>query len=171
MTVVEHRMVPGPRSDRLGLVVVERGAVAPELRADEDDEWAEIVLVSQAEDERPADLALRTVRRMAALEKSRRFVTEATLVLGEGDERPRLAARDLITRTILSHMTEAKQGQLMLAAEAVQDPEIRHALIVLVGDLARELEPCGITIGVRFTPPEPRKASGVQRIVLPSEED
>jgi hypothetical protein len=136
---------------------------------DEGDEWAELVVVSQAVDERPADLALRTVRRMAALERAKRYVTEALLVLGDGDERPRLAARDLVVRTILSHMSEAKQGQLMFAAESINDPEARHRLIVLAGDLASEVEPCGITIGVRFARPAPRKASGVRRIVVPGE--
>lgn len=169
---VEHRIVPGPRSDRLGLVVVERGGAAPELRVDDgEDEWAELVVVSQAQDERPADLALRTVRRMAALERARRYVTEALFVLGGGDERPRIAARELIVRTVLSHMSEGKRGQVMLAAEAIADAEARHRLIVLAGDLASEVEPCGITIGVRFTPPPRRKASGVRRAIVPADEE
>ncbi len=168
---IQHRIVPGPRSDRLALVVVEQGAPLPELREENHDQWEEVVVVTQNDDERPADLALRTVRRVAALERARRFVTEAIFVLGDGEERPRLAARDLITRSILSHMTEAKQGRLMLAAEAVIDPEHRHRLIVLAGDLAGEVEPCGITIGVRFTAPPPRAESGVQRVALQVEEE
>jgi hypothetical protein len=168
---VEHRIVPRPRGDRLGLVIVEGGAAAPELSVDDGDEWAELVVVSQAVDERPADLALRTVRRMASLERAKRFVTEALFVLADGQERPRLAARELIVRTILSHMSEAKCGQLMLAAEAISDVEARHRLIVLAGDLASEVEPCGITIGVRFTRPPRRKTSGVRRAIVPGQDD
>lgn len=152
----------------LRLMVMESGACSG---AGCTKDWAngsDLVVVAQSADDRPAALALRAARRIAALERAGRVANEAVLVLGSRDGGQVRAARGVILRALLTHVQAGTGGDVVLLADANMPHARRHELFGLVGDLAADLRDSHVSVAVRFaSPAEP--SSGVHAVAAPVE--
>jgi hypothetical protein len=135
-----------PAVDKTRLIVLEDPIQAREyLRV----EGEPACVVAKAPSESTAQLALRTIRRIAALESAHTQVTEAVLAIDESTSRQSSAARELIARTVLCHMMQrSDESELVLAAS--RTAAARHQLMLLAGTLVTEAKGSGVRVVVRF---------------------
>lgn len=151
-------VVAGKSSDapaRRRLVASERGARTVET-ALEDTAFDETFLVADAGAGSPSDLALRVAARLGGLERQRRSLTSATLVLGGEHESHSMATRELVARSLLTHLQAAGGGELILLASSGE----RELLLGLVEKLLREQETRGVTIRLQFRQGKARRTPG-----------
>lgn len=157
--LVAHKPATEP-SPRRRLVIAERGAAGVEA-ALEDAAFEETILVADAPGSAPNDLPLRVATRIANLERQGKKLSSATLVLTGGRE-PEMAAavRELVARTLLTHLKATGGGELILLASSSGELD---ALLALVEKLLRELETRSVTIRLQFRSGNTRRAQGSAR--------
>jgi hypothetical protein len=136
-----------PAVDKTRLIVLEDPIQAREYLRVAEGEPA--CVVAKAPSESTAQLAIRTIRRIAALESASTQVTEAVLAIDESTSRQSAAARELIARTVLCHMMQrSDESQLVVAAS--RTAAARHQLMLLAGTLVTEAKGSGVQVVVRF---------------------
>ena len=147
----------------LRLVVLEKGAHSREWTLP----GSELVVVAEQPPDRPADLALRAIRRIATLERGGKAATEAIAVLGGNDGEPARAARNMLARALLAHLLAAGEGTLVLTAPGASSC-LRAELFGLLGELSAELGRSQVTVSLRFGASESHEDSGVRWTVPPA---
>ncbi len=139
----------------------EARARASELVLTEDDRSVahEPNSISRRAGELPAELALRTIRHLASVEKRRACVRRAVLTVGESLAQPMLAARELIARTLIAHMARAGGGRISFVVPPGSGDEQRQALAELAETLGPDAASAGVSIELSFelaqAPPAP----------------
>ena len=137
---------------RRRLIASERGASSVET-ALEDTAFDETFLVADAGAGATSELALRVAARLAGLERQKRTLTSATVVLGGEHHGHALATRELVARALLTHLQAAGGGELILLGSSGE----RDVLLGLVEKLLRERETRGVTIRLQFRPGKARQ--------------
>jgi hypothetical protein len=140
-------------ASRRRLVASERGANAVEA-ALEDTAFDETFLVADTGGGIASDLPLRVATRLGSLERQRRTLTSATLVLAGEHGSQAMARRELVARTLLAHLQAAGGGELILLASSGE----RDGLLELVEKLLRELDTRGVSIRLQFRHGKARRA-------------
>ena len=95
---------PWEPADPIRFVVVEVAADFPDLVASGGVEAETEVVQQTVGDERPAEIALRAVRRLATIERTGRRVSLAILAVSRNDSRSVRSTRELIARTVMRNM-------------------------------------------------------------------
>lgn len=116
-------------------------------------------------------LAVRTMRRLASVERTGKRLTQAVVVVGSDKDASALAARCVLVRVLLAHLVRAGAGEVVLTAGGDTDSELRHQLLALAGTLAGEVGSSGVAIRVRFgQDARPPARAGARRAPPPSAE-
>ena len=142
---------PWEPADPIRFVVVEVAADFPDLVASGGVEAETEVVQQTVGDERPAEIALRAVRRLATIERTGRHVSLAILAVSRNDSRSVWSTRELIARTVIRHMHEGGGGRLLFSCHGGVDEELRSRLLELGHDLVSELESANVTCVVHFS--------------------
>jgi hypothetical protein len=132
------------------LIVVEPGSQWPTWVENCRKVTPDTVVIVGSHDDTPAELASRTMRRIAALEAHGKRVRTGVLATGDETSDEIYASRSLIARSLLSHMRQAGFGRLLFAAADQMASETRHDLLALTGTLTDQLFGTELSIGVRF---------------------
>lgn len=157
---------PEPVCVRLILVEEDAMAFEPPQATDVTEQAAlEVVMLVQSPGEAGADFVDRTLRRVAALERADRTITEAVIAAGPHHDKALVDTRTLNARSVLAHMVRAGRGEIVLMAGAAPQEE-RHEFLALAGTLACEATG-DVTIRVLFDEPraEPERKSGIQALL------
>ena len=111
----------------------------------------EVIVVAQARDASPGDLAERVLHRLSTLEGSGQQATLAVIAVTErkSDEGTE-SARSLIGRALCDHLRRADAGRLLLACSDRASTHKRASLLELAGALVREGGEHRATTGLRF---------------------
>lgn len=141
------------------LVVVEELQAAGEFPGFREGEPTAACIVARNPSERPAELALRAVRRVARIEATNARVERAVMVLDGGRAGLALAARLLVARTILAHMAAHGSGELVLVASGASEPDLRRELREVAALLLSEVAGTPVTVSLRFGGAEMSRAS------------
>jgi hypothetical protein len=115
------------------LVVVENGVRDIDRHVLPDD-CDETVVIRQFDGELPVDLVRRSIRRIAAIEQSRRRITRAVVLVAPNADKQSMAARSLLARAILTHAHPSFAGatEFTFFVDADVEPDLRHELLGLV---------------------------------------
>jgi hypothetical protein len=131
--------------------------------------WEETLVITGQAAETPMGLPLEVASRIARLERRRLPVSDATFFVAQACDEQSSAARELVVRTLVTHLVAAGSGELILVARDASG-ELRDRLLGLVGQLLGEIgaQPVVIRLqfrdGERAAPP----ASGMWPIVTPA---
>jgi hypothetical protein len=151
---------PAPRRR---LVVTERGVEGVEAVL-EDASFDETLVVANAPADSPTGLTLRLALRVAILERQKRACSSAMILLGRGRDPQRAAAREIVARTLLTHLETAGGGELLLLAPSASAAE-RDELLAFVEKLLGEIETRSVMIRVQFRSDKARLASEQNDVV------
>lgn len=147
------------------VVVVEDGAegLGPYLSPNASEDT---MVLHQSSEESPAELAVRTIRRIASIERSGQGVARAVILLGPRLDQQAMAARQLLARALLVHAQVVALGssELVLTVGSQADPALRHQLMALVEALVGEPEACSMAIRLRFDSPSPDRDRASARL-------
>lgn len=141
----------GARSQAEGttirLVVSEDGAARfdSEVLPDGRDET---VVIAQLRGESPLETVHRGVARVASLERSRRRVESALILVSPRCDAEFRASRMLLALALMSHMAAAQDGELVLCADEPDD-ELYDQLATLVDRLRTEFAYSGVDVRLR----------------------
>lgn len=117
-------------SVRSRLVMIECGA--PLLAPFDTDEFDETVAITQVADERPADFADRTLRRIASAQRSGQYFVAAELFVGSRHDESTCAARRRVGQAIAEHAENSQTlSELVAVVSADADQDVRSRLIQL----------------------------------------
>lgn len=154
--------LPEPRGR---LIVTERGVTGVE-DALAGQAWEETVVVAEQEDTAPIVLLHRISAQLISMERRGAALRSATLVAGPDCSAQAGAARELVARSLLTHLLAAGSGELVLLTRSPSD-ELRDELLGLVGRLLPEVEGTSVTIRlqVQRAEREPPRKSGVYAVV------
>jgi hypothetical protein len=146
------------------LVVVEGGACGFESRVPPDAS-EETIVIAQTEGEAPASLALRVASRIASVERSRRRIGRAVLLVAERRDAHVSRSRRLMTHACLSHMHQNGDGELIVDADRAE-AEVRDDLLSLVEGLLEEFEQGSVPIRLQFrrAPPRAGRPNGIYAV-------
>jgi hypothetical protein len=170
--VKRRARAPWEPADPIRFVVVEAGAEFPDLVTAGDVEAETEVVQQTVGDERPAEIALRAVRRLATIERTGRRVAVVVLGVGRNADRAVWSTRELITRTVVRHMEERGGGQVLFCCHGQVDPDLRSELLALGRSLTTELGGGRVSASVRFSGREDVPArSGVRLVAREPESD
>lgn len=133
-------------------VVAEDGTSGLEAHAPPDG-GHQTVVIAQGPGERPAELALRAVRRILALEQAERSVERMIVLLGPRFDAEATGARLLLARTLMTHsaITNGGSSELLLSASNTPWPSLKEELFTLV-DAVRG-DPDGWSLPIRLQLP------------------
>lgn len=134
---------------KLRLLVLEHGADLPAFSRSEP--IGDLVIVPDAP-ERPADLALGVIRRIARAERQNCHIQEATIAVSGAGGSQRSAARALLARELARHQLQAGGGEIVLWARGSATAETRHDILALAGVLMSELRSTRVSLRVLFEP-------------------
>jgi hypothetical protein len=140
---------------RRRVIVTERSADGVQA-ALEDSAFDETVLVAEAPADSGTDLLLRLAAHIASSERRSRAFSSASFVLGRGADAQTLAAREVVARTLLTHLETASGGELVLVAPAASAAE-RDDLLLLVERLLADLETRAVSIRLQFRNDQSRR--------------
>jgi hypothetical protein len=139
------------------LVVMEEGTARLESHAPPDGSEQTMVL-APSPGEGPLALSLRAIRRMLALEQSRRSIRLMVMILAHRFDREAMNARLLLARSLMAHAAPREGGSvLLLCADDERRPGFRTGLVRLVEALMAQPGSDALAIRMRF-------ASGAQRL-------
>jgi hypothetical protein len=133
---------------RRRIIVAERGADGVE-GALGDTAFDETVVVAEAATDSLTELTLRLAAHIESSDRRNRAFSSATFVLGRGADVQAVAARELVARTLLTHLTTAGGGELVLLASQASASE-RDEFILLVEKLLTDLESRSVSIRLQF---------------------
>lgn len=137
--------------EQVVLVIMENGSDFPTWVEECRDQTPDAIVIAQQRDETPAELALRVVRRLHALEARGRTVSTSVLAAGDGSDDEIFEARCRVARALLTHMSlQNASGGLVFAAREAGADEARHELMSLAGTLMEQLAGTDLSIGLRF---------------------
>lgn len=143
------------------LVVVEDGARVADAIPGGD--WEETVVIAERASAEALGLADQVVARLGQLERERKLLQTAELIVASRHDGATAAARRVVARALISGLTAAGSGELVVVAEDA-DSLGRDALLDLVSRLLSEIRSDAVTIRVQFrrptAPPAPK--SGVR---------
>jgi hypothetical protein len=144
---------------RLGLLITETGARA-DRRIISAAMVERILVVKQHSAEPPAAFATRAIHWISLLERSSSIITVGSLVVSSSKTEQAAAARSLIARALVSHMSSAGSGELMLVMDAAHRNELFNELLAIAETLTTELGsgPVRVRILVRELPPQQANA-------------
>jgi hypothetical protein len=146
------------------MIVVEHGALALDslVRSDGSEETT---LVAESAGDKALDLPFRVVERLAFLERSELPVCRTLLLVAPRLDAESVSARELVARTLLSHMASAGGGELVLVADGAE-VDLRQSLLALVEKLAMDHEkiPVIMRLQLRAAPPPVARVSGTYPI-------
>ncbi len=133
------------------LVIMEHGSDFPTWVEECRSRTPDAIVIAQQGDEAPAELALRVVRRLQALEARGRTVSTSVLAAGDASDDEVFESRCRVARALLTHMSlQDSSGGLVFAGREVGDDEARHELMALAGTLMEQLTGTQLSIGLRF---------------------
>jgi hypothetical protein len=147
-------------ANHVRLVVVEEGTAHLASHAPPDGSEQTLVL-APSPSERPLVLYTRAIRRMLALEQSKRSIRRVVMILAHRFDREAMNARLLMARTLISHATtRAGCSELVLCADDERRPGFRAGLLRLVEALMAEPGSDALAIRIRFASvsAQPRQA-------------
>jgi hypothetical protein len=140
-------------------VVVEAGGQWPAWLSKLQRVVHDVVVVAAYRDGTPAELALRVLHRLQALEASKDRAQMAVVLAGTSSAHDEVfEARCLMARALLRHMAADKTGKLVYSATSTLTDDSRHELMALVGTLTEQLIGTQMSISVRFGSPEDSRA-------------
>lgn len=96
----------------------------------------------------PGDLALRTLRHIAAVERSGQRIVRAVIGAGPRSCGQVLAARTLMARAVIAHQCSVGAGELIFTCTAGPGSRVQHELLALAGTLTSELGTSRIAVRV-----------------------
>lgn len=162
---------PPAAAESIRCVVLESGSLP--LTDSDAENFDHTIVIAQMQDEPAAAFAERTLERIAAVERSGRRFTSATLSAGKQHEPPEQAARRRVVLSLARHLHAAQvahgTARLTLRAARETAPEHRAELLDLAADVMAYPNdaPSGITsepiaVRLRFDEgvPESRRQSG-----------
>ncbi len=148
---------PAAAASRRRIVVVEHSAESFE-RALDDAEFQETIVVAEPRADAAPNLALRVTGRIAQLEQQRTPAWSATFVLARRNDGQTAASRELVARSLLSHLRATGGSELAIVAPAPSGAE-RDDVLDLVDRLLSELDTQSITIRLKFSGSRVRRAA------------
>jgi hypothetical protein len=132
-------------------VVVETGARWPIWLTEMQRAVPDVVVVAADRDSTPAELALRVLQRLQALEAESSRVEMAAVLAGNAPPSDEVfEARCRVARAVLRHMATSGTGKLAFAAPSNLPDSSRHELMALVGTLTDQLVGTQMSISIRF---------------------
>jgi hypothetical protein len=132
------------------LVVRETAGGDDEAAQSQREPQGQTCVVVRHSSERPAEFAMRIIRQLATLESCRAHVVSAAVIVDPDQAKRGLAARDLASRAILSHMVARGSGRFTLATEEPCDPVIRAGIHELGTKLVGEIGDADVKVELRF---------------------
>jgi hypothetical protein len=130
------RLLPVPSETRM--IILEDAANAFDHVRPASNETRPTYVVARNGLERPSHFALRTIRRVAGLESGNAAVTQVLFAVDGVADRQRRAARELMARSLVSHMIRQSGGELIVAAPSGCDSALSDELMELAGMLISE---------------------------------
>lgn len=106
------------------------------------------VVIAQPRTTRPVRLVFSVSEHLAALERSRRHVESAVFYVAPSVAPEAAAARSLIARALMDHMS-LHGGEMLLAAEGAP-PELRHELLELIDELLTDHPQTGVRVRLQL---------------------
>jgi len=168
------RKTQGSAAVSVRLILVEEDAAAfeaPGHAEGSEQDAVEVVMLVQSRGEPDEDFVQRTLRRIGALERADRTITEGIIAVGPGREGSVADTRTANARLLLGHMSRAGRGELMLMVGSADHDE-RHALLALAGTLTAEAtESVSIRVLFEQRRPEPERKSGIQALLASPRRD
>ncbi len=144
---------------RVCVVVMEAGGEWPSFVEREGSaNWA---VIPQQPSETPAELALRSSRRLSALAEHGAPIDMVIIAAGAQCNDQVFAARCAVARSLIQAMGD-RDGQLVFSAPSKLPEPSRHELIALAGTLANQVRGTPLGVSVRF--PEAKQAAPRQAI-------
>ena len=136
-------------------VVAEEGTSGLEAHAPPDG-GNQTVVIAQGPSERPAELALRAVRRILALEQAQRSVEQMIVLLGPRFDAEATGARLLLARTLMTHsaITNGGSSELLLSANNTPWPSLKEELFTLVDAVRGDRDGWSFPIRLHLPPDE-----------------
>jgi hypothetical protein len=151
----------------VSIVVMEAGAAWPRWFHGLDQQGANSVVQRQAEEETLEEFSSRVVHRIKEV-SGRGLVRLTVLACNESTTASVLASRYRIASALVRSMSRSGSGELVLAAEADIDDELRHELLALAGTLCDDLHGTSLNVRVLFSSRAPRSAVRLRVVVPPS---
>jgi hypothetical protein len=152
----------------LSVVVLEAGSAWPPWLGEYQKHAPNSVVIAQSGEEQARDFARRIARRSDEIAAGDVAIHVALLVSNGLLDDESVTARKQMCASLLRVMVQKRRGELVLAAAAHADDELRHELFALAGSLCDELGGTQVNVRVRFGSgrPEP-SVSGVMKSVIP----
>ena len=157
--------LPEVKEPRSRVIVAEAGVPDVDLVGTGGD-WEETLVVTSQAAETAMGLPLEVAERIARLERRQLPVASATFFVAPSCDEQSFAARELVVRTLVTHLVAGGSGELTLVARDASG-ELRDRLLGLVGQLLGELGTETVVIRLQFRDgerPAP-PASGVWPVV------
>jgi hypothetical protein len=129
------------------LIVVEDGARV--IDAIPGGDWDETVVIAEREPAEPVGFAEQVAARLGQLEREHKLLQTAELIVASRHDVATASSRRLVARALLSSLTAAGGGELIVVAEDA-DSQARDALLDLVSRLLSEIRSDAVTIRVQF---------------------
>jgi hypothetical protein len=144
------RISADPVGNHVRLVVVEQ--VTPHLEAHVPPDGSEQTLVlAPSPGESPLVLSTRAIRRMMALEQSKRTIRSVIMILAHRFDREAMNARLLLARRLTAHAAPRRTcSELVLCADDERRPGFRTGLLRLVEALMAQPGSDALAIRIRF---------------------
>jgi hypothetical protein len=133
------------------LVLVEPGRIRLDMHAPPDGSDHTVVIV-QGGDERPAQSALRAMRRIRELERSGQYVQRTIVLLAMRFDAEATAARLALVRALIRHLEVmgSRPSGLLLSCPAGDHAGLRAGLRNLVDAVTRESGSWSLLVRMRF---------------------
>ncbi len=133
------------------VVVMEHGAPWPECVRSFRRTTPDTVVIAQADDEDPAQLARRVRDRLASLTREGRPVRAGVVAVSRRADSTVFEARTQLARLLLRALNgTSAEGTLWLCGSPALPDAARHHLIALAGTLTSQLGGSGVSIAIRF---------------------
>ncbi|HEY4106534.1 MAG TPA: hypothetical protein VGM44_21685 [Polyangiaceae bacterium] len=152
----------------LSVVVLEAGSAWPPWLGEYQKLAPNSVVVAQSGEESGRDFVQRIARRVDEISGSDAKIHAALLVSNGLLDEEAVTTRMALCKSLLGVMVQKRHGELVLAATALANDELRHELFALAGTLCDDLRGTPVNVRVRFGSGKPESSvSGVMKSVAP----
>lgn len=151
---IPQRHSTSPRSKRETIRLLVKELTSAALTCQDAEQYDQTFVVAQLPGELPVRFALRTIQRLATLERSGHRVSCATFLAGLHSGPGVAAARRSIALALMQHQSnEGVPGGLVIEALAGVDEGARRELLSLVDDVLCSTASSPVPVRLRFAAP------------------